>query len=88
MPEAKIDDGRLDAVVIAPHGVFGWASVLGRRRHAPPSGTQRLDRLVAAASSPSQAKRPVEAEIDGDPIGEHRALAVRMLPDALVVRVG
>ena len=30
----------------------------------------------------------METEIDGDPIGERRALAVRVLPDSLVVRVG
>jgi len=35
-----------------------------------------------------EALEPVQAEIDGDPIGEHRTLALRVLRDSLVVRVG
>jgi diacylglycerol kinase family enzyme len=87
MPEAVVDDGRLDTVVIAPRGPFGWASVLAdvvTRHHA---GHQRFDRLVAPDLT-VLAGRAVETEIDGDAVGEHRALAIRVLPEALVVRVG
>ena len=87
MPEAEIDDGRLDAVVMAPRGVFGWASVLADVATRHRAGHSQLDRLVAPELT-ILAQRPVEAEIDGDPVGEHRALAIRTLPEALVVRVG
>ena len=87
MPEAAVDDGRLDVVVMAPRGVFGWASVLADVVTRHRAGHSRLDRLVAPELT-ILAQRPVEAEIDGDPVGEHRALAIRTLPDALVVRVG
>ncbi|MFM6850935.1 MAG: diacylglycerol/lipid kinase family protein [Terrabacter sp.] len=87
MPDAKIDDGALDAVVIAPHGAFGWASVLADVATRHRAGHQRLDRLVAEQLT-VEAQRPVEAEIDGDPVGAHRAFAARVIPESLVVRVG
>ena len=87
MPEAVVDDGQLDAVVLAPRGAFGWASVLADVATRHRAGHQRFDRLVAPDLT-ILARRAVEAEIDGDPVGEHRALAIRVLPEALVVRVG
>ena len=87
MPEAKLDDGMLDAVVLAPRGAFGWMSVLADVATRHRAGHQRLDRLVAAGLT-VEAQRPVEAEIDGDPVGPHRALAARVIPSSLVVRVG
>jgi diacylglycerol kinase family enzyme len=87
MPEAVLDDGRLDSVVLAPHGAFGWVSLLADVATRHRAGHRRLDRLVAPALS-VLAQHAVEAEIDGDPVGEHRALATRVLPDSLVVRVG
>ena len=87
MPDARPDDGILDLVVVAPQGPFGWLSVVGAVATRGRIGHRRLDRLRSAAFT-VVAKRPVEAEIDGDPIGEHEALAVRVLPGALVVRSG
>lgn len=87
MPDAKMDDGLLDSVVLAPRGPFGWASVLADVAIRHRAGHARLDRLVAAELT-VVARRPVEAEIDGDPVGAHRALAARVLPGSLVVRVG
>ncbi len=87
MPEAAVDDGALDAVVLAPRGAFGWASILADVVTRHRAGHNRLDRLVAPGLT-VLAQHPVEAEIDGDPVGEHRALAIRILPESLVVRVG
>ncbi len=87
MPDARPDDGILDLVVVAPQGPFGWLSVVGAVATRDRVGHRRLDRLRSTAFT-VVAKRPVEAEIDGDPIGEHEALAVRVLPEALVVRSG
>ena len=87
MPDARLDDEILDGVVLAPKGFFGWASVLSDVVTRHRRGHRRLDRFrsrtVVVAS-----ERPVEAEIDGDPIGARRGLAMRVLPEALVVRVG
>jgi diacylglycerol kinase (ATP) len=74
-------------VVMAPRGPMGWASILAdvvTRHHA---GHSRLDRLVAPRLTVAS-QRPVEAEIDGDPVGEHRTLVIRTLPASLVVRIG
>ncbi|CAN7194923.1 diacylglycerol kinase family protein [Terrabacter sp. LjRoot27] len=87
MPEAKIDDGILDTVVIAPQGALGWLSVVSDVVTRHRAGHQRLDRLRGEEFT-INAGRPVEAEIDGDPIGEHVSLGIRILPDSLVVRVG
>ncbi len=87
MPQALVDDGRIDAVVLAPRGAFGWLSVLAdvaTRHHA---GHARLDRLVAEQMT-VVAPHAVEAEIDGDPVGPHRVMTARVLPGALVVRSG
>jgi diacylglycerol kinase family enzyme len=87
MPEASLDDGRLDAVVLAPLGFFGWASVVADIVSRHRAGHRRLDRLVGQEMT-LEAREAVEAEIDGDPIGEHRTLALRVLRESLVVRVG
>jgi diacylglycerol kinase family enzyme len=87
MPEARLDDGVLDSVVVAPKGFFGWLSVFADVATRHRSGHKRLDRLRGREFT-VLTKDPVETEIDGDPIGERRALAVRVLPGSLVVRVG
>jgi diacylglycerol kinase family enzyme len=86
MPDAVVDDGLLDGVVMAPRGAFGWLSVMADVMTRHRRGHKRLDRLRAPAVR-LNAERPVEAEIDGDPIGERCSLAIRVLPESLAVRV-
>ena len=87
MPEARLEDGILDAVVVAPKGALGWISVISDVVTRHRAGHGRLDRFRGREFTVT-AGRPVEAEIDGDPIGEHVSLGIRILPDSLVVRVG
>jgi diacylglycerol kinase family enzyme len=86
MPDAVVDDGLLDGVVLAPRGAFGWLSVLADVATRHRRGHKRLDRVRAPALR-LNAQRPVEAEIDGDPIGERSSMAIRVLPRSLGVRV-
>ncbi len=85
MPDAEVDDGWLDAVVLSPSGVVGWASValrlLSKRGH-PRVERLRLRTLRVAV------EHPQEGELDGDTVGEVRAMRVRVDPGALLVRVG
>ena len=87
MPDAKVDDGVLDAVVIAPHGVFGWVSVLSDVATRHRVGHKRLDRMRGREFT-IETGRPIEAEIDGDPIGARQRLEIRVDPQSLLVRHG
>jgi diacylglycerol kinase family enzyme len=87
MPQAQVDDGWLDAVILSPVGVVGWVAVAGRVISRRRKGHQRVDhhRLRSVAV---RCDRPVEVQIDGDPVGQARALSATVDPLALVVRVG
>ena len=87
MPDAKLDDGILDGVILAPKGAFGWGAVaadLGSRHRR---GHRQIVRLTSTAIRATTGRDAIEAEIDGDPKGEQYGLTTRILPKALVVRV-
>jgi diacylglycerol kinase family enzyme/membrane-associated phospholipid phosphatase len=86
LPDALIDDGVLDVVVIAPRRLFGWVGlsirVLTRHRRTD----DRLDRftgksvvITAASSTPRQ--------LDGDTVGAGTELRAEIVPGRLLVRV-
>jgi diacylglycerol kinase family enzyme len=89
MPDARLDDGRLDVVVLAPSGPLGWVDVgyrvaLGSRRDDVQlerfrAGTVEIRAEESATGLPRQ--------VDGELIEPSRALTVRTLPAALLVRV-
>ena len=73
MPEARVDDGRLDTVLVTPKSVSGVLAVglhvlTGQRRGHP-----ALSRLVAEQVE-VRTRRPVEAQLDGDAVGPKRAM--------------
>lgn len=86
MPDAEVDDGILDAVVVSPTGIFGWAAVgasivTGRRLGHAMLVRRRATHLEAIFTG------RVAAQIDGDAIGERTRLVASVDPGALVVRV-
>ncbi len=86
MPDAEVDDGVLDAVVVAPSGLFGWAAVgasiiSGRRVGHEMIVRRRATHLEAIFSA------EIEAQIDGDAIGKRMRLRADVEPRALVVRM-
>ena len=87
MPEAQVDDGWLDAIILSPAGVVGWVAVAGRVISQKRKGHERVDhhRLKSVTI---RCDRPEEVQIDGDTIGQARALSATVDPLALVVRVG
>jgi diacylglycerol kinase (ATP) len=87
MPEAEVDDGWLDAVILSPTGVVGWVAVAGRVITRKRKGHERVDHY-RMKSLTIRSDRPEEVQIDGDAIGQARALSVKVDPLALVVRVG
>ncbi|HET8983912.1 MAG TPA: diacylglycerol kinase family protein [Pedococcus sp.] len=87
MPEAKINDGQLDMVVISPTGIVGWAAVAARIASKRRRGHTRVDHRTMAEVK-VRADRPQEVQLDGDTIGKARAISAEVVPLSLVVRVG
>ncbi|MBG6084779.1 diacylglycerol/lipid kinase family protein [Zhihengliuella flava] len=85
-PNARIDDGTLDVVVMSPRSLMGWGWIMlkGMVRH-----TSRRDPIIGF----SQCQRvrlsvdePIAAQLDGDTDGSVTQIEVEVLPDALTVR--
>ncbi|MBA3265073.1 MAG: phosphatase PAP2 family protein [Nocardioidaceae bacterium] len=86
LPDAEIDDGVLDVVVVAPRRLSGWFSVLARVVARHRRTDERLDRftgtsvrITAALATPRQ--------LDGDTVGPGTELFAQIEPSALLVRV-
>lgn len=86
LPDAEADDGALDAVLLSPEGVVGWAAVIGQLVTRRRFGHSRVDHLQAQDARVVSDK-PVEVEVDGDILGNAIALRVTVDPGSLVVRV-
>ncbi|MBB2901131.1 diacylglycerol kinase family enzyme [Kineococcus radiotolerans] len=85
MPDAEIDDGYLDAVVISPRGGIGWGEVAWAIATRDRRGQRRVQHLRGRRFEVS-AGDPQEVELDGDPIGEARRITLSVEPGALLVR--
>ncbi|WP_426564420.1 diacylglycerol/lipid kinase family protein [Angustibacter sp. McL0619] len=84
IPDAEVDDGWLDVVTLSPKGVVSWASVAARvltRR-----GHHRVER-IRCRTLEVRVDRPTEAQLDGDVVGQVRALRARVDPGALLIRL-
>ncbi|MGV1007959.1 MAG: diacylglycerol/lipid kinase family protein [Dermatophilaceae bacterium] len=85
MPQARVDDGLLDTILLSPKGVVGWtavaARVLSRRRH----GHSIVDHHTGTRFA-VRADRPEEVQVDGDIMGAARSVSARVDPGALLVR--
>lgn len=86
LPHARPDDGWLDVVVVAPHGLVGWAAVTGtvltRNRFGHP-----VVEYFRCRSIEVRAEKPLHVQMDGDPVGQARVLRAGLDPLALAVRV-
>ncbi|GAA3520659.1 hypothetical protein GCM10022234_15520 [Aeromicrobium panaciterrae] len=86
LPDAQIDDGTLDVVVLAPKRFIGWLAiivrVLGRRRRT----NEQLGRLTGRKVV-IRAEKPMPMQLDGDPVGEGLEITAEVQPGVLLVRV-
>ncbi len=86
MPDAKVDDGRLDSVIFSPKGIVGWTAVLARvvsrRRGGHPIVDHRTGQAFAVTLD-----RPEQVQLDGDLMGQATEIRARVEPGSLTVRV-
>jgi diacylglycerol kinase family enzyme len=86
LPDATIDDGVLDVVVVAPRHLFDWVRVTGRvvrRKDVPDRRMERFTgKHVLIECSHTQPR-----QLDGDVIESSRTMDIRIEPGALQVRV-
>ncbi|HET7476740.1 MAG TPA: diacylglycerol kinase family protein [Dermatophilaceae bacterium] len=87
LPEAQVDDGWLDAVLLSPSGIVGWVAVLVRVLTRRRRGHERVDHHRVRSLRIS-CDRPEDVQLDGDVIGPARAVRIDVEPHALLVRVG
>jgi diacylglycerol kinase (ATP) len=99
LPDAVVDDGLLDIIVLKPETVRGWLAVVfkifwenGVVRRTKLGG--RMKELKSQSLEMRQGKtlvvklsRPEEVELDGDPFGEMVGCRVTIEPGALNIRV-
>lgn len=86
LPDAQIDDGKLDVVVIAPPHKFAFLSVGLRLFTRGKRTDERLDRMTGRTVT-LRTDRPTPMQLDGDPIGDHTELRALVEPGVLLVRV-
>jgi diacylglycerol kinase family enzyme len=86
LPGARLDDGLLDVVSIGPKSIRGWlavaARVISRRRRG-----HRIVQYWQGHTVMISAESAQHAQLDGDLVGEVRALRMRVDRGALLIRV-
>lgn len=86
LPDALIDDGLLDVVVIAPRRLFGWIPLALRIFSRGKRVDERLDRYTGKSvliTTPI----PTPRQLDGDTVGPGKELRAQIEPGLLLVRV-
>ena len=99
MPEAVVDDGLLDVVVLRPESVGGWIAVvvkvfwengvvkrtkLGRRMNDLKSDSIAMRQAKVITARLS---KPEEIQLDGDPFGEAVGFRVKVEAGGLTIKV-
>ncbi|WP_338749787.1 diacylglycerol/lipid kinase family protein [Janibacter alittae] len=86
LPDAVYDDGRLDAVVVAPKTIIGWGSVAVRV-----IGRSRRDAAELIRTSGTtytvDVDEPRSVQVDGDVIGGASRMRLTVDRQAVIVRV-
>jgi diacylglycerol kinase family enzyme len=99
LPDAAVDDGQLDVVILRPEQIIGWLQVIVKVvwengvLSRTPLGRKFRTREVKALNYlrgktlRMRLSRPEEVELDGDPFGKAVGLVVRVAASGLTVRV-
>jgi diacylglycerol kinase (ATP) len=99
LPDASVEDGEFDVVVMRPKGFVGWVQifvkvlwengVLNRTKAGRALRTKEVSalRYVRATDLKVELAHPAELELDGDGFGTAKGFHARIIPDGLIVRV-
>lgn len=86
LPDAQIDDGLLDVVVLAPKRFLGWLAIVVRVIGRQKRTNERLDRMTGRKVV-IRSEKPTPMQLDGDPIGEGTEITAEIQPGVVLVRV-
>ncbi|MCC3275804.1 MULTISPECIES: diacylglycerol/lipid kinase family protein [unclassified Arthrobacter] len=86
IPDAVVDDGLLDIIIMSPRSVLGWAWVAGKVMTRYPKDLPVIHHHRARKVTVSVAE-PTQTQLDGDLTGAATSITVQVDPGALLVRV-
>ncbi|MDP5226976.1 MULTISPECIES: diacylglycerol kinase family protein [Arthrobacter] len=86
LPDAMVDDGLLDAVVISPRSLVGWL-IMYLKVVFKHSGVLPIMRAYPVKRMTVWSPEPMETQLDGDPSGPVTRVSVEVRPQSLSVRV-
>ena len=86
IPQAMIDDGMLDVVVMSPRSVMGWLLMYVKFMFKH-SGKLPIMTVYRSGRVVIKCPEPMPTQLDGDTSGEATKLTVQVEPRSLLVRV-
>ncbi|KAA0979469.1 diacylglycerol kinase family lipid kinase [Paeniglutamicibacter gangotriensis] len=86
VPEAKINDGVLDVVMLSPRSAAGWAWIFLKTAFRA-RGTIPVMGFYPSATLAVRCHEPMNTQIDGDGTGLVNGLRVEVRPGSLKIRV-
>jgi YegS/Rv2252/BmrU family lipid kinase len=86
LPDAEIDDGLLDVVVVAPRRFLGWVPVAARVMTKRRRTDERLDRFTGRRVV-VRAAHETPRQLDGDTVGGGTEIRAEVEPGVLLIRV-
>jgi diacylglycerol kinase family enzyme/membrane-associated phospholipid phosphatase len=85
LPQAQLDDGLLDVVVLAPKRFIGWVAILvrvmGRTRHTDRALNRMIGHKIVV-----RCEAPAPMQLDGDPVGMGTEFTAQVHHGVLLVR--
>jgi diacylglycerol kinase (ATP) len=85
-PGAKIDDGMMDIMTVAPKGKLGWLAVVGNLAVRGKAKDTSLEYFQCRTAEVTL-REPLEVQLDGDPLGKATHMSFTVKPDALRLRM-
>ncbi|MET4060579.1 diacylglycerol kinase (ATP) [Arthrobacter sp. UYP6] len=85
IPEARMDDGLLDVVIMSPRSLAGWLWVAGKVVTKNPRKIPVID-YRRARTVEIRVAQPTQTQLDGDLAGAATTVRVEVNPAALLVR--